>query len=173
MAPLIAALLKNGLGLVANAVMAKGQDWVEEKTGVKLAENMSSEDMKALRIKQMEHEEELLKLQQEDNRLDLQAFQAEVQDKDSARQRDASFRAAGIYNFRADAMFLLAVGIIIWLVYQVWHAMGVDEFTKAIVTLILGRFLGYLDNMYNFEFGTTRSNKAKDSTIEQLSRKGQ
>jgi hypothetical protein len=46
----------------------------------------------------------------------------------------------------------------------------VNEYLKGIVTLVLGRFLGYLDNIYNFEFGSTRSSKAKDLTIEQLSR---
>ena len=36
MAPLIAALLQNGLGLLGIAVLAKGKEWVEEKTGLDL-----------------------------------------------------------------------------------------------------------------------------------------
>lgn len=43
-----------------------------------------------------------------------------------------------------------------------------DEFAKGIITLILGRFLGYVDNIYNFEFGTTRGSKAKDDVITNL-----
>ena len=40
MMPLIQGLLSNGLSLVANAVMAKGQQFVEDKLGVKLAPDM-------------------------------------------------------------------------------------------------------------------------------------
>lgn len=43
-----------------------------------------------------------------------------------------------------------------------------DEFAKGIITLILGRFLGYVDAVYNFEFGTTRGSKAKDDAITNL-----
>ena len=67
-------------------------------------------------------------------------------------------------------MFLLAVAMICALVWIVWQDTEVNEYLKGIVTLVLGRFLGYLDNIYNFEFGTTRSSRAKDATIEQLSR---
>lgn len=34
----------------------------------------------------------------------------------------------------------------------------------------LGRFLGYLDNIFNFEFGTTRSSQKKDDTILNLTK---
>ena len=42
---LIAPLLAQGLGLISNAVLAKGKEWVEEKTGVKLDQPLSAEDM--------------------------------------------------------------------------------------------------------------------------------
>ena len=45
MMPLIQGLLSNGLSLVANAVMAKGQQFVEDKLGVKLAPDMSPEQV--------------------------------------------------------------------------------------------------------------------------------
>ena len=70
--PIIQSLLGNGLSLVANAVMAKGQAFVEDKLGVKLAPNMSPEQVAELKIKEMEHEEELLKLKLEENKLGLQ-----------------------------------------------------------------------------------------------------
>ena len=87
-------------------------------------------------------------------------------DVQSARQRDT---AKGEHNFRADSMYILAVLLIAALVYVVLKS-ELDEYAKGIITLVLGRFLGYLDNIYNFEFGTTRSSKVKDSTIEKLSR---
>jgi hypothetical protein len=66
-------------------------------------------------------------------------------------------------------MFVLAVvmvGVVIWIV---WKDQSINEYVKGIFTLVLGRFLGYLDNIYNFEFGTTRGSKEKDATIKQLS----
>ena len=78
MMPIIQTLLSNGLGLVANAVMAKGQSFVEEKLGVKLAPNMSPEQVAQLKIAEMEHEEELMRLRLEENKLDIEAFKAEA-----------------------------------------------------------------------------------------------
>ena len=95
------------------------------------------------------------------------AFLADVA---NARERDKALGLAGQRNWRADLMLLLAVLVTVCLVLLVWRDPTVNEYLKGIVTLVLGRFLGYLDNIYNFEFGSTRSNKIKDATIEQLSR---
>lgn len=43
-----------------------------------------------------------------------------------------------------------------------------NEYAKGTITLVLGRFLGYVDNIYNFEFGTTRGSKSKDDVIASL-----
>ena len=165
---LIAPLLAQGLNLLGNAVLAKGKEWVEEKTGVKIQPNMSDEDVLRLRQYEMDHEEELMRLRIEESKVDLESFKEEVKDRDSARERDAWFVRMGAHNYRADLMFLLAVAIIAALVWIVWKDQGINEYVKGIFTLVLGRFLGYLDNIYNFEFGTTRGSKDKDATIKQL-----
>jgi hypothetical protein len=91
-------------------------------------------------------------------------------DRADARKRDAVFIQTGVRNVRADLMFVLAVAVICGLVWLIWKDPGINEYVKGIFTLVLGRFLGYLDNIYNFEFGSTRASKAKDTTIENLSR---
>lgn len=91
-------------------------------------------------------------------------------DINSARIRDTAFITNGKYNHRANIMFILAFAIVAWLFYIVWSDPEINEFAKGVVTLILGRFLGYLDAIYNFEFGSTRSSKEKDNTINQLSK---
>lgn len=68
---LIAPLLAQGLNLLGNAVLAKGKDWVEEKTGVKIQPNMSDEDVLRLRQYEMDHEEELLRLRIEEKKLGI------------------------------------------------------------------------------------------------------
>ena len=165
---LIAPLLAQGLSLIGNAVMAKGQEWVEQKTGVKIKPNMSDEDLLTLRRYEMQHEEELMRLRIEDNKLDLETFREEVKDRGSARERDVEFIKRGMVNTRANLMFFLAVVMVGILVWIVWKDQSINEYVKGIFTLVLGRFLGYLDNIYSFEFGTTRGSKEKDETIKQL-----
>lgn len=165
---LIAPLLSQGLSLISNAVMAKGKDWIEEKTGVKLDQPLTEADTLKLRQYEMDHEEELLRLRIEDNKIDLESFKEEVKDRGSARERDIEFIKRGVTNNRANVMFFLAVVMVGLLVWIVWKDQNINEYVKGIFTLVLGRFLGYLDNIYSFEFGTTRGSKEKDETIKQL-----
>lgn len=95
---------------------------------------------------------------------------AYLADRADARKRDTKFIETGTRNVRADFMFVLAVLVTCALVWVVWKDQGINEYVKGIFTLVLGRFLGYLDNIYSFEFGSTRSSKTKDTTIENLTR---
>lgn len=173
MAPLIAAVLQQGLQILGGALLSKGKDVVEEKLGIDIDKALGTEEGR-IKLKQleMEHEQWLVEADIRRNEQELQGFKVEVEDRGSARTRDVEFIKAGARNYRADLMFVLAVAIICGLVYIVWQDQGVNEYVKGIFTLVLGRFLGYLDNIYNFEFGTTRSSRTKDVTIEQLSKGG-
>lgn len=68
---LIAPLLSQGLGMISNAILAKGKEWVEEKTGVKLDQPLSAEDALKLRQYEMDHQEELLRLRIEEKKLGI------------------------------------------------------------------------------------------------------
>lgn len=83
---LLAPLLSQGLSLIGNAVLAKGKDWVEEKTGVKLDQPLSAEDTLKLRQYEMDHEEELLRLRIEEKKIgieEIQAFAAAAQNENN------------------------------------------------------------------------------------------
>lgn len=110
-----------------------------------------------------------LKLKAEEDERGFRYAELEFKDRDSARARDTALVQAGKRNYRADSMFVLAVAVICWLVWIVWKGMDLNEYVKGIFTLVLGRFLGYLDNIYSFEFGTTRQGQYK---TELLARKG-
>lgn len=157
-------LLKNGLGMLAQAVITKGKDAVEDKLGINLEENLQTpETVQFLRNLETRHSEFL-----------IQASLAEKQmDADNvldARKRDASITVIKNHNYRADTMYVLAVLVIVGLVSAIWMTNNLEEYLKGVATLILGRFLGYLDNIYNFEFGSTRSSRTKDDTITTLSK---
>ena len=116
--------------------------------------------LKANTERQFEFNMAILKV---DSELEI-LYLADVQ---SARLRDAEFIKNGSRNVRADTMYVLAVLVVGLLVWAVLSS-NMDEYGKGIITLVLGRFLGYLDNIYNFEFGSTRSNKDKDVAIKNL-----
>ena len=168
-ATLLATLAQNGLGLLSSAIEAKGKEFVENAIGVKIPDAPTPEDVARLRQVQYDHEERLLELGIEKAKQDLEEFKTEVQDKNSARERDSWFIKMGQHNWRADIMVLIAALAVAGLVYLVWKDDTLTEYVKGIVTLVLGRFLGYLDNIYSFEFGTTRGSKDKDETIKNLS----
>lgn len=109
-----------------------------------------------------------LKLKAEEQERGFRYAELEFKDRDGARDRDVAIKRSGGKNYRADVMFVLAVGVICALVYAIWTDPNINEFLKGVVTLVLGRFLGYLDNIYSFEFGTTRSSQAKNETIDKL-----
>jgi hypothetical protein len=94
------------------------------------------------------------------------AFLADVQ---SARARDVELAKAGMHNYRANVLagaalllVMLCLAIVIWM-------SNADDFAKATISLILGRALGWVEQLFSFEFGTTRANKTKDDTINKLS----
>lgn len=72
-------------------------------------------------------------------------------------------------SLRINVLLAIAYAtILICLAVTVWVS-DIKEYAQGILTLILGRFLGYTDSVYAFEFGSTRQSKEKDATISNLS----
>lgn len=71
-------------------------------------------------------------------------------------------------NTLAVAAFLI---VLLCLGIAVWYS-DINEYAKGIVTFLLGRFSGYVDSVYSFEFNTSRTNKEKDATIKALAETG-
>ncbi len=90
-------------------------------------------------------------------------------DTQNARQRDIELRKVGDKNTRANVLVVVTfIIVILCFVVVVWMS-DLNEYTKGIITLILGRALGWVEQIMSFEFGTTRSSKKKDDTIQSLS----
>ncbi len=102
------------------------------------------------------------------NEADLdKAYLADVQ---SARARDTEFIKAGFKNNRANviaaAAFILVIACLVVLVAR----SDMTGEAKTGVSLILGRALGWVEQVFSFEFGTTRSSTKKDDTINNLTK---
>lgn len=114
MPPFIAALLSKGLELVANAALAKGKSYIKEKTGIDLdKERLSEDDLIKLKQFEAEHEEELLKLRLEEDKLNLAEAQLYVGDTQDARDREvkiATSEHAPWYN-KAVTSFLAVITV--------------------------------------------------------------
>lgn len=90
-------------------------------------------------------------------------------DLQAARLRDVELAKSGQGNRRANLLAALAISIVVGcLAITVWTS-NLDEYAKGILTLVMGRALGWVEQIFSFEFGTTRASKTKDDTINKLS----
>lgn len=184
MAPFIAELLAAGLRLVANAALVKGKEFIEEKAGVQLDQpTLSNDDIQKLKVFQMEHEEELLRLQLENNKigfeeskLELERYKSELADIADARANMSNILTNPNVPWYAKAIQPgLAVGIVC-LTFVLFgffiHLLGVqgNEATpqKEVVIYILGVLSAALTQILGFYFGSSQGSANKSAQLSQV-----
>lgn len=93
-------------------------------------------------------------------------FKLYLEDMQDARKREVELAKAGLKDdtlrwliIGAFAGLAACITVVIWSSY-------LDEYAKGILTLFIGRALGWVEQIYSYYFGTTRSSKQKDATIE-------
>ena len=164
MLPLVAALLKIGLPLLGNAVMAKGQEVIEEKLGVKLPDVSAilGDPATQLELKKLEvaHEEFLINAAVENRKLDTEDFKLETQDKAAARIREVEIAKTDetpwwMPSFQSLLSLIVIIG-------GGWMLVMADDtdirlVAASSITLVLGYY-----------YGTTKKSGEKDSTIQTL-----
>jgi hypothetical protein len=173
MLPIVTALLGKGLNLVANAVMAKGKDWVENKLGVELKPDMTSEDYAKLQIAEMQHEEELLKLKLEDNKLDLQELDMRLKDTDSARKREteiATSEKAPLINKIVTPVLALGVTTLTFILFGIllFDDSPVEPSRKDILVYVLGALTAISTQVISYYFGSSIGSKEKSAQLDKV-----
>jgi hypothetical protein len=169
---ILTPLLGNGLNLVANAVLAKGKKVVEEKLGVELKPDMSSEDLARVQIAQMEHEEELLKLRLEEDKLDLAELEMRLKDTNDARVRETqivtSDKAPLLNKLITPILALGLLGITFTLFGIVlFQASPIDPSRKDILIYILGVLSAVATQVVSYYFGSSQSSKDKTDALKE------
>lgn len=168
--PFLVPILAQGLNLVGNAVLAKGKEWVKEKSGVDLDKaSLSESDYSNLRQFEMEHEEELLRIRQADNQLEAAVEMAYLKDTQSAREMQVAalqqqdlFSKHFIYGF-AIFWSLAAIGYVFTITLA-----SVPKDNVRFADTVLGFLLGtVIAQVINFFYGSSKSSQAKDETIKQ------
>jgi hypothetical protein len=169
---ILTPLLGNGLNLVANAVLAKGKDFVEKKLGVELKPDMSSEDLARVQIAQMEHEEELLKLRLEEDKLDLAELEMRLKDTNDARVRETqivtSDKTPLLNKLITPILALGLLGITFTLFGIVlFQASPIDPSRKDILIYILGVLSAVATQVVSYYFGSSQSSKDKTDALKE------
>lgn len=157
MAPLIAGivttLLTNNLPKLAQAVIDKGVDYVEEKTGIKLEPDMSPEKIAELRAAEMKHEE--FKIEQDNKNV------ADARDmQKTALMQDDVFSKRFVY-------FLATFWSIVSALYIGFITFGtIPEANVRFADTILGFLLGtILATTLNYFFGSSRESARKNDIL--------
>lgn len=150
LAPILATLAANGLGMVADAVTKKGKEFVEEKLGIELTPDPSPEAVQNWKIAAQQHERELLAMAYGDT---ANARNMQVE----ALRQDDVFSKRFIYYF-AIFWSIFAAGYIGFITFG---TIPVDN--QRFADTILGFLLGtVVATILQFFFGSSMGSKDKD-----------
>ena len=167
MLPIVQTLLANGLNLLGNAVLARGKDWVQDKTGIDLdKQSLSSEDLVRLRAAEMEHEEELLRIKQNDDRVSLENVKDARAMQVAALAQSDWFAKNFVYLF--ITVWSLASMAFIGAVTFGTVPQANQRFADTILGFLLATALG---GIFQYLIGSTPQSKYKDTTIKALAEK--
>jgi hypothetical protein len=194
----IAPLLQWGLRLVANAALVKGKDFIKDKTGIDLDKaTLTDEDRTKLKQFELEHEEELLRIQLEDNKLSLEETKAYLADVADARQNQTAIQTSANAPWYAKAIQpALAIGTVVltfvlFFVFVSWSGavhpvLGNDgrplldasggqrmeavmnSTQKDLIVYILGVLSAIVTQIFSFYFGSSKGSEAKNDTLNQV-----
>ena len=164
---LLAPLLQQGLGLIGNAVMAKGKEWVEEKAGVKLDQPLSAEDVSKLRQFEMEHQEELLRLRIEEKRVGIEELQAYMADTKDARNMQVQALKSDDPFVRRFIYFFAIFWSVMSAAYIGFITFGeIPERNVRFADTILGFVLGTLiATIVQFFYGSSKGSQDKTAAL--------
>lgn len=170
--PIVQPLLANGLGLVANAVLAKGKKVVEDKLGVELKPEMSPEDVAKIQIAAMEHEQELMRLRIEEDKLDLAELELRLKDVDSARDREtaiATSKDAPLLNKIVTPVLALGVIALTFILFGVvmFDDTPVEASRKDILIYVLGVLSAIATQIVSYYFGSSQGSKDKADQLKE------
>lgn len=150
LAPILATLATNGLGIVADAVTKKGKEFVEEKLGIELTPDPTPEAVQNWKLAVQAHEKELLAMAYGDvaNARNMQV---------EALRQDDLFSKRFIYIF-ATFWSIFAAGYIGFITFG-----HIPEENQRFADTILGFLLGtVVATILQFFFGSSMGSKEKD-----------
>lgn len=157
-ASIVSGLISNGLPKIADAVLEKGVDYVEQKLGVALKpeEEMKPEDVKDLRERAMQHAE----------------FMAELDAKDRASARDREIQIstndkAPLINKIVTPVLALGVVSLAFALFGVLLFIEVKPEAKDILIYVLGVLSAAVTQILSYYFGSSQGSKDKSELLKE------
>ncbi len=151
-ASIVSGLISNGLPKLADAVMDKGVEYVEEKTGLKLKPEgeATPEDYARLKEAAMKHEEFLV--------------DAEIKDKANARDMaKAAMQSSDPFVRRFTYYFITVWSIFAMTYIPLITFSSIPESNVRFADTILGFMLGtVMASMFSFLLGSSFGSRLKD-----------
>lgn len=170
--PVLSKLFESGLDMLGRAVMAKGKDVIEKQLGVDLSDSVKSEDgLLKLKALEIENEQFLIRSNSEAAERDFRIFQAEVDDRASARDMNKAALSSGD-KFNSRFVAGLTIGLLLFGGAYIIAASFIptEKTNEAVVLTVLGFVMSTMITApLAFYYGTTNSSKKKDETIQNLS----
>ena len=156
LAPILATLAANGLGIVADAVTKKGKEFVEEKLGIELTPDPTPEAIENWKNAAREHERELLQMVLGD-RANARAMQV------AALEQSDLFSKRFVYYF-AIFWSVFAAAYIATITFG-----HIPQDNQRFADTILGFLLGtVVATILQFFFGSSMGSKEKDTALESV-----
>jgi hypothetical protein len=154
---IVSGLINKGMPKVADAVLEKGIDYVQDKMGVKLKpeQEMTDADVQDLQARAMQHKE----------------FMAEQQVKEMANARDRELKLATDANVPPLVKMvtpLLALGVtgLSFILFAVLIFVNVQPEAKDILIYILGVLSAAVTQILSYYFGSSLGSKEKDDKLK-------
>lgn len=159
LAPVLATLAQNGLGLLADAVTKKGKEVVEDTLGIDLEQDPDPQVLAQWKQAMQENEIKLLQMVYGD-KANARAMQV------AALGQDDKFSKRFVYYF-ASFWSLTAAFYIAFITFG-----DIPEENVRFADTILGFILGtIIATIVQFFFGSSLTSKDKDSALGALTRK--
>src|SRR3989337_2875923 len=119
--PLLQTLAANGLSMLAGAIQAKGKEVIEDKLGVKISDNPTSEELDIIRARSMEHEEFLINAQMEKAKVELAAEAEASKEVTNRWQADMASDNRLSKNVRPGIIIHLTAAITLFAILSIWE----------------------------------------------------
>jgi hypothetical protein len=101
--PILSSLASNGLNTLVNAITIKGKEIVEDKLGIKIpndVNDLTPELLSQLKMKEMEHESDLLAMALEQKKLEIESKRI---DADSEKAASEAVTARWLGDMTSDS----------------------------------------------------------------------
>jgi len=159
LAPLLATLASNGLGLVADAVTKKGTQFVEEKLGIDLSQQPTPEVLAQWKDAAIRHERDLL--------------QMVLGDRANARAMQVAALSQGDIFSKRFAYYFASFWSLVAAIYIGFITFGtIPEANVRFADTVLGFLLGTIvATIIQYFFGSSMGSKEKNEMIQALEKR--